>query len=97
MEKECCMNRTKVRSEEEKQAIFTRINRLTGQMNGVKRMIEENRYCDEILIQLSAIDRAVKSLAGVILENHMHTCLVEDIRAGNLGSIDEIIEIFKRF
>lgn len=48
-------------------------------MNGIKKMIEDDRYCDDILIQLSAIDKSIKSLANVILDNHMHTCLIENI------------------
>lgn len=95
MEKEC--GRKKTRTEEEKRSLAVRINRISGQLSGVKRMIEEDRYCDDILIQLSAIDKAVKSLSRVILENHMHTCLIENIQAGNYDVVDEIVELFKRF
>ena len=94
---ECCNNRTKHRSEEEKKDIISRINRITGQMNGVKKMVEEDRYCDDILIQLAAIDKSVKSLAGVLLDRHIHSCLIEDIQNGNLQSVDEIVDLFKRF
>lgn len=93
----CCCAKSKVRSEEEKKSFITRLNRIIGQMNGIKKMIEEDRYCDDILIQLSAIDKSIKSLANVILENHMHSCLVENIQAGNLEVLDEIVELFKRF
>lgn len=93
----CCAHRTKVRSKEEKKRIVNRINRMIGQMNGVKRMIEEDRYCDDVLIQLAALSKSVKGLAGVILESHMHSCLVEDVREGNLAAIDEIVDLFKRF
>ncbi len=95
--KSCCQTKKTVRSAEEKKALIARINRITGQMNGVKRMIEEDRYCDDVLIQLSAIDRSVKSLAGAILERHMHSCLVEGVREGDLSVIDEIVELFKRY
>ncbi len=97
MEHTCCEHKTKVRTEEEKRAIVSRLNRIAGQMNGVKRMIEEDRYCDDVLIQLSAIDKSIKSLANLILDSHMHTCLIENIRAGNLDAVDEIVELFKRF
>ena len=70
---------------------------LIGQMNGIKKMIEDDRYCDDILIQLSAIDKSIKSLANVILDNHMHTCLIENIENGNYEVINEIIDLFKRF
>ena len=79
---ECCSNYNKnekykktKRSDEDKNKLVTRINKLIGQMNGIKKMIEDDRYCDDILIQLSAIDKSIKSLANVILDNHMHTFL----------------------
>ena len=60
-------------------------------------MIEEDRYCDDILIQLSAIDKSIKSLANVILESHMHSCVLENIQKGNTQVLDEIVDLFKRF
>ncbi len=93
---ECC-NRKKVRTEEEKREIITRLNRIAGQVNGIKSMVENDRYCDDILIQLSAVDKAVKSLANLVLEAHMHTCLIENVRAGNYEVVDEIVDLFKRF
>lgn len=101
---ECCNNYNKnekykktKRSDEDKNKLVTRINKLIGQMNGIKKMIEDDRYCDDILIQLSAIDKSIKSLANVILDNHMHTCLIENIENGNYEVINEIIDLFKRF
>jgi len=93
----CCSKRTKIRTPEEKHALDTRINRIIGQLNGVKNMINEDRYCDDVLIQLSAIDKSVKSLANVILDAHMRTCIVENIKADRLDVIDEIVDLFKRF
>lgn len=101
---ECCSNYNKnekykktKRSDEDKNKLVTRINKLIGQMNGIKKMIEDDRYCDDILIQLSAIDKSIKSLANVILDNHMHTYLIENIENGNYEVINEIIDLFKRF
>lgn len=94
---ESCCERTTMRTEEEKRALRSRLNRLIGQLNGVKRMIEEDRYCGDVLVQLAAADRAVKGLSAAILERHMHSCLVEDIQKGNLGAVDEIVGLFKRF
>lgn len=97
----CCKEentaKVKIRSEEEKKNIISRINRIIGQMNGVKAMIEENRYCDDVLIQLSAIDKSIKSLANLVLDHHMHTCLIENIERGNYAVVDEIVDLFKRF
>lgn len=97
MEKCCCGEKTTIRSEEEKKALYTRLNRLGGQIAGIKRMVEEDRYCDDILIQLSAVDKAIKSLANLMLERHMHTCLIENIESGNYKVVDEIVDLFKRF
>lgn len=98
MEKNCCTRyKNNKRSEEEKHNLITRINRINGQLNGVKKMIEEDRYCDDILIQLSAIDKAIRSLTTIVLSSHMHTCLIEELKQGNEEIIDEILELFKRF
>ena len=94
---DCCCEKKKIRSEEDKKALINRINRITGQMNGVKRMIEEDRYCDDVLIQLAAIEKSIKSLATVILEDHMKTCLVSSIQNGDTSVVDEIVDLFKRF
>lgn len=62
-----------VRTADEKKKLINRLNRISGQIDGVKKMIEDNRYCDDILTQLSAIEKAVKSLSSVILERHMYS------------------------
>lgn len=90
-------NKVKVRCCDEKNKLTSRINRIIGQMNGVKKMIDDDRYCDDILIQLSAIDKSIKSLANVILENHMNSCLIENIKNDNYEIINEIVDLFKRF
>lgn len=85
------------RSENEKKIINNRLNRIEGQVRGVKKMIEEDRYCDDVLIQLSAIDKSIKSLANHILENHMQTCVLKDLENGNYEIIDEVVNLFRRF
>lgn len=92
-----CNCKKKVRTEEEKKKLISRINIISGQMNGIKKMIEEDRYCGDILIQLSAIDKSIKSLANLILENHMNTCLIEDVKNGEYEIINQIIDLFKKF
>ena len=96
---ECCCQKKKStpRDEESKKAIVSRINKIVGQMNGVKKMIEEDRYCDDVLIQLSAIENSVKSLSNHILENHIYSCVANDLEKGNLEVIDELINLFKKF
>ena len=85
------------RSESEKKKIKNRLNRIEGQVRGVKKMVEEDRYCDDILIQLSAIDKSIKSLANYILENHMYGCVLNNLEKGNYEIIDEVVKLFRRF
>ena len=66
-------------------------------MNGIKNMIIDDRYCDDILIQLSAIDKSIKSLANLMLDNHIHSCVLNDVNKGNYEVLDEIVNLFKRF
>ena len=75
MEKECCSAKKTVRSEAEKKTINNRLNRIEGQIKGIKKMVAEDRYCNDILIQLSAIESSVKSLSMHILENNLYSCL----------------------
>ena len=100
MTETCCgcgrMKKTP-RDEEEKKALVARLNRLTGQMNGVKKMIEEDRYCDDVLVQLAAIDKAIRSLSTVILEQHLKSCVTESVRDGNTDVLDEVVDLFRRF
>lgn len=85
------------RSEEEKKLINNRLNRIEGQIKGIKKMVEQDKYCNDILIQLSAIENSVKSLSNHILENHLYNCVSNDLEKGNLEIIDEMISLFKKF
>lgn len=80
-----------------KMKLINRMKRMIGQLNGIMKMIEDDRYCDDVLIQLSAVDKSIKSLANSILEEHMHSCVIESLKNGNEEAIDEIIDLFKRF
>lgn len=93
----CCAERSKLRTQEEKNNLEKRVNRIIGQMNGIKKMIEEDRYCSDIIIQLSAIDKAIKSLANLMIDNHIRTCVVEHIKNDDYSDIEDISTFFKRF
>lgn len=95
-ESKCCDKKTH-RSKEEKKLIINRLSRMEGQIKGIKRMVEEEKYCHDILIQLSAIENSVKSLSNHILENHLYSCVTNDLEKGNLEIIDELICLFKKF
>lgn len=60
-------------------------------------MVQEDKYCNDILIQLSAIENSIKSLSNHILENHLYSCVTNDLEKGNLEIIDELISLFKKF
>lgn len=94
---ECCSKKTKVRTEDEKKNIINRLNRIIGQLNGIKNMVLEDKYCNDVLIQLSAVDKSVKSLANLVLDSHMHTCLISHIENKEYEIIDEIIDLVRRF
>lgn len=93
---ECCKKKT-VRNEEEKKKIINRLNRIKGQIVGIEKMINSDVYCNDILIQVVAVEKSMKSLANFILENHLYKCVVDDLEKGNLEVIDELISLFKRF
>ena len=95
---ECCQEKHKAtpRSEEEIKDIRTRLNRVNGQINGIQKMIEENRYCGDVLIQLSASIQALKQVAYLILENHMKTCIASDPKEDKFESIDEMIGLIEK-
>lgn len=91
----CCHKNTP-RSAELQNDLNKRLNRAIGQLNGVKAMIEDNRYCGDVLIQLAAAQNAVHKVAELILKNHMETCVIEQIRQGNDEVVDELLMLVKR-
>ncbi len=97
MNKECHSEKKTVRSESEKRIINNRLNRIEGQIKGIKKMVAEDRYCNDILIQLSAIESSVKSLSMHILENHMYSCITDSIEKRDTEVVDELMSLFKRF
>ena len=96
MEENVCCNRVKQRSEQETKDLMTRLSRIEGQVRGIKNMVEEERYCVDILNQVSAVRAALNSFNKELLASHVHSCVVEDIRAGKEGAVDELCETIKR-
>ena len=95
-EEKCCNKKTK-RGIDEKKLINNRLNRINGQINGVKKMIDNDAYCNDVLIQLKAVENSIQSLSNHILENHLYNCVTKDLENGELDTIDELISLFKRF
>ena len=96
MEEKSCHHRKNKRGLKDIELINHRLNRIDGQIKGIKKMINENVYCNDVLIQLSAVEEAIKNLSNVILEDHLYGCIADDLKEGNLGSLNEIVGLFKR-
>ena len=99
-EKNCCCCEKKkhtARTQKQIKTIESRINRINGQLAGINKMVKENRYCADILVQLSAVSSAVKGLATIILEDHLKSCVTEKVLEGNNAVMDEVLQLFKRF
>lgn len=88
--------RHKVRQEQEKKALLTRLKRIEGQVRGVRTMVEEDRYCVDIVTQVSAISAALNSFNKELLARHIKTCVSEDIKEGNEMAVDELCELLKK-
>lgn len=93
----CCRHKETPRSIELQADLRRRLNRVIGQLGGVKAMIDDNRYCAEVLTQLAAAESAVRSISAVVLRNHLETCVVEQIERGNVEVIDEVMNLLKKF
>lgn len=89
-------NHSTHRTETEKKYLETRLKTIEGQVRGVAKMVEEDKYCNDILIQLLAINKSLKSLSNDILKNHLSTCVVDKIQNGDLEVIDEVMELVSR-
>ncbi len=97
----CCQKdgiggRKKIRDEGEKRDLMNRLKRIEGQVRGLERMLEEDAYCPDILVQASAVNSALNSFSRTLLANHLHSCVTEDIRAGRDEAVDELMETLKK-
>ena len=86
----CCARSTH-RDEREKKALITRLNRVEGQIRGVRGMIEKDAYCDDVLNQIQAARAAMDAVSRLVLERHMKRCLVDRVRSGEDEVIDELL------
>ena len=86
---ECC--RKKMRSEKEQKDLINRLSRIEGQIRGIKKMIENDAYCNDVLIQSAAVGAAINAFNRELLSNHIHSCVVRDIREGKDEVVDELM------
>lgn len=89
--KECGCHKTKERTEKEYKDLINRLNRIEGQIRGIKGMIEKEAYCTDILTQVSAVNAALNSFNRVLLSNHIKTCVINDIREGKEETVEELL------
>lgn len=92
----CCKHKNTPRTAHEQKQLQNRLNRMIGQLNGIQKMLDENRYCGDILTQIAAVESALQSFGYLVLEDHLKTCVVEEIQKGNTSVLEETIELIKK-
>ncbi len=95
-ETKVCCHKKKERTAKEYRDLINRLNRVEGQIRGIKRMLEEDAYCTDILIQVSAANAALNSFNKALLAEHIRTCVAEDIRNGKEDTIDELVGVLQK-
>lgn len=94
---ECnCSHKKKERSEEEYKSLINRLNRIEGQIRGIKRMVESNAYCTDIITQVAAASSALNSFNRELLSNHIRTCVEQDIKEGKYETVDDLISTLQK-
>lgn len=96
MSDQCC-HRLKHRDEDEIKSLMNRLSRVEGQVRGIKKMVDEDVYCVDILTQVSAVQAALSAFSRALLESHIKTCVVEDIKSGGAEKVDELIATLQKF
>lgn len=91
----CCKKTTK-RSENEQKKLVHRLNRIEGQIRGIRKMVENDAYCADILIQSAAVNAAVNAFNRELLANHIKGCVVRDIKDGKDEVIDELLTTLQK-
>lgn len=92
----CCKHKHTPRDEQSRKTLNNRLNRMIGQLNGIQKMLDDNRYCGDILTQIAAVESALQSFGYLILEDHLKTCVVEEIQNGNTPVLEETIDLIKK-
>ncbi len=95
-EENCCMCKHTKRAEEEKKELIHRLNRIEGQIRGIKGMVEKDAYCNDILIQSAAAAAALNAFNRQLISSHIKTCVVRDIKNGDMAVVDELVATLNR-
>lgn len=94
---ECCSERHRIRSPEELKRLYNRLNRIEGQIRGIKGMLDKSAYCPDILAQVAAANAALSAFGRELLSQHIKGCVVNDIRAGKDETVDELLLTLQKF
>ncbi len=95
-EKKCCHQKKTERSGEQRRKLLNRLRRIEGQVRGLQTMIENDAYCNDILIQSSAVNAAMNAFNKELLSNHIHTCVLRDIKDGKDEVVDELVATIQK-
>ena len=93
---ECCTCKKKIRSKEERRALENRLSRLEGQIRGIRRMLDEDAYCIDIITQANAVKSALCAFEKELLASHIRSCVAEDIKCGKDEKVDELVSTLAR-
>lgn len=96
MSNECCCEKKKERTPEEYKKLINRLNRIEGQVRGIKGMVERDAYCVDILTQVAAINAALNAFSRELLSEHVRTCVANDLRAGKDETVDELVATMQK-
>ena len=92
----CCTAKTKERTEAERTALIHRLNRVEGQIRGIRGMVERNAYCTDIIMQVAAATAALNAFNRELLGSHIRTCVADDIREGKDDVIDDLLQALQK-
>ena len=92
----CVRHRRTPRDEASLKNLQNRLSRMIGQLSGIGRMLEENRYCGDVLTQIAAVESALQSFGHIVLREHLESCVAEDLRAGRDESLEEVMALIKK-
>ena len=92
----CCRHKHTPRDEQTVKQLQNRLNRMIGQLNGIKAMLDDNRYCGDVLIQVAAVESALQGFGYIVLQDHLETCVADEVRKGNTEILGEAVELIKK-
>ncbi len=94
MTEQCC--KTKKRDDRERRNLVNRLSRIEGQVRGIRSMVENDAYCTDVLTQVSAVGAALNAFNRALLENHIKSCVYDDIKNGKDETVDELVSVLQK-